>query len=270
MSQKTISTYFFTRLLDFISPLCDIRNTETFSDFKNAVDYYTYYTFTIDALIDGELDFETSSNPADHKLVKANLRNTRSLQILTGLFGSSSEFWPLMEKYMSTYYSGLVVEKQRNANAFVHDLNSFKSYALAKHAPAFVPSGGLILLFDSQVTQERLEQLLTPLFYGMQMLDDMEDFNRDTISGQLTYCISRTRIYIEENQIENPNNLERFEERVFYMSGIARECNDFAEAQFRQAQELARDLQLDELVSWIDSMFQMLKHNQNIIDEVSN
>ncbi|PHQ28083.1 hypothetical protein [Leeuwenhoekiella nanhaiensis] len=269
MSQNTVSTYFFTRLLDFISPLCVINNDERFNTFKKAVEYYTYYTFTIDALVDGEIAFEIGVPAAEHKLVKANRSNTQSLRILARLFDENSRFWNIMETYMSAYYCGLVLEKQHNTASFSHSLESFKAYALAKHAPAFVPSGGLLLLFESQIDQKRLEKLLTPLFYGMQMLDDLEDFDKDIESGQLTYCISRVRSYIEKEGVENPNNLQRFEERVFYLSGIARECNDFAEEQFQKARAEALNLQLYDLVSWIESMFKMLEHNRNIIDEVS-
>jgi len=270
MSQNAVSTYFFTRLLDFISPLCSIDDAERFNSFKKAVSYYTYYTFTIDALVDGEILFDSNTQASEHKLVKANSSNTRSLCILAGLFHDNSPFWTIMETYMSAYYAGLVLEKQNNNNEYSHSLESFKAYALAKHAPAFVPSGGLLLLFKAQIDQKRLERLLTPFFYGMQMLDDLEDFDKDIQSGQLTYCISRVKSYIKQEEVENPNNLERFEERVFYLSGIAQECNDFAVNQFEKAKEEALELQLNDLVSWIESMFKMLEHNRNIIDEVSN
>ena len=269
MAQQAVSTYFFTRLIDFISPLCIIDDEAKLSLFKKAVDQYTYYTFTIDALIDGEIKFDNSPNLSDHKLVKAYLSNRMALQSLASIFSADSSFWSVMDHYMSTYYMGLVLEKQNSATKWMHTIESFKSYALSKHAPAFVPSSGLLLLFNASTDQVTLENLLTPLFYGMQMLDDMEDFNKDIESNQLTYCISRVYQYIEEQNMEVRSDLKRFEERVFYLSGIAKSCNDFATSQFKDAQDQAKALKLNELVLWIDSMFKMLQHNRTIIDQVS-
>ncbi|MFD2828124.1 hypothetical protein ACFSYG_16725 [Leeuwenhoekiella polynyae] len=269
MSQNSISTYFFTQLLNFISPLCAIDNIADFESFKKAVERYTFYTFSIDALIDTEIDFDSSINPTTHRLVKAHLSNTRSLRTLATLFNKDSNFWIVMDNYMSAYYTGLVLEKQNSSKNIVHNLESFKSYALAKHAPAFVPSSGMLILFKSKTTQAELENMLTPLFYGMQMLDDLEDFDKDIQNNQLTYCISQVQEYIKAENLEVRTDLERFEERVFYLSGIAKTCNDFAEAQFTKAQQIAKDLGLLELVQWIDSVFEMLEHNRDIIDQVS-
>lgn len=238
--------------------------------FKKAVDQYTYYTFTIDSLIDNEIDFLSDLDPKQNKIVKANILNARALRTLAALFEEESVFWQLFDNYMISYYSGLILEKQNSHLKSIYTLESFKAYALSKHAPAFIPAEGMQLLFEKKNKTLPIKKLLIPIFYGMQMLDDLEDFNTDLESKQHTYCISRVYSYLEKEGLTNESGLNRFEERVFYLSGIAQECNNFATNQFLIAKKQAQELELFNLIKWIDQMLAMLTHNQKIITEVSS
>ena len=269
MSKPSVSALFFEQLVPYLSPLFSIDNEEKFSSFQKYVNKYIYYVFTLDRIIDQEINWVEDFDTATETLKRAQDYSTTAILGLGQLFEPENNFWKHFNSYMNSYYEGLVLEKKNSALQINHTIESFEAYSFSKHAPAFIPVEGLFILFKSDVDSKKVIELFNQLFYGMQMLDDIEDFNEDVLKNQHTYCISAVNEFILEHKIEEKPGLDRFKERVFYVSGLAEKCNTYATRQFKIAQDTARKLNLNELVIWIDTMLQMLEHNRNIINELT-
>ena len=270
MAFQSASTLFFQQLIPFFLPVFHIDDTVKLKRFEQAVNQYTVYTFTIDKLIDGDLDVVSHKEKASKEITQAMHYNTQALLTLSQLFDSEHQFWDTFNKNIELYYKGLVQEKIDSQNKSEYSLESFKDYALAKHAPAFIPIYGLRYLFDFNAEWAQVAALLRKLFLAMQMLDDLEDFNKDVASNQYTYCISEADRFIKENNLQKKAHLDRFKERVFYVSEIAATCNSYANEAFTEAQNLSKILGLKALSEWITQMLTFLAHNKKIIQEVSN
>mgnify|MGYP004142810101 FL=1 len=123
----------------------------------------------------------------------------------------------------------------------------------------------MLYLFKCTASKEDLVKLLNHTFLAMQMLDDIEDFAEDLGSGHNTYVLSKTKDFIAQNALENPHELERFEERVFYMSDFGDAANEYAIEHFTRAREACTALGLDTYSQWVDAMLRILGHNKKVM-----
>ncbi|MFI8379547.1 hypothetical protein [Leeuwenhoekiella sp. NPDC079379] len=269
MSKPSVSALFFEQLVPYLKPLFNVDDEEKFFSFQKLVNKYIYYVFTLDRIIDQEISWVEDFNTAAETLKRSQEYSTTAILGLGQLFEPENNFWKHFNSYMNSYYEGLVLEKKNSALQINHTLESFEAYSFSKHAPAFIPVVGLFILFKSKIDSKKVLELFNQLFYGMQMLDDTEDFSEDVIKNQHTYCISAVNNFMVKHKIEEKPDLDRFKERVFYISGIAEKCNTYATQKFKIAQDTARELNLSELVIWIDTMLQMLEHNRIIIKELT-
>jgi len=264
-SKNTITNHFFKNQIHFLNENFKITDDEIFRKFSIAVERFCYFVLEMDKLIDGEYDLGEQYKTNDNKIYHLISNHQKSLQLLWDVFPADHQFWKDLDKTNFRYYEILIKEKWVNKERSVLNIDDFKEYAVAKHCLAYIPIKGLCYLFEAKVESEKLEEVFTKIFLGMQMNDDIEDFNNDLINSQWTYAHSRVQEMMEENNIQENPDLDKFRERVLYVSGIGEELIAFCKESFLSAKELSKEYHLTALENWLDQTLSIVCENEKLV-----
>ena len=259
------SLYFFRNQTHFLKDSFAIHNEELFMKFSTAIESICYFTLEMDKVVDGDYNYIHLVENQDNTLFSAIKNHQRGIKILTKIFPEGHKFWDYFDNNNEQYYNILVKEKYNNSIKPAFTLNDFEEYAVKKHILALTPIIGFDLIFESKHNIEKLKETYTLIFKGIQMNDDIEDFNNDTETQQWTYSRFCVEKFITENKITNEMNLDRFEERVFYVSGIASELMKYSKECFIKAKDIAEKYSFTEINLWLKETIRGIKHNEELI-----
>lgn len=266
---QKFSTLFFSSQVDFLKDNFIIHDITLFKKFAEAVQKFCFFIFEIDKILDGDYHFEHEYTEDSNILYNFTKNHQEAIRLLTGIFPDHHEFWPDLDRTTFLYYQILLQEKSRNRTKEQLSQKDFYQYADAKHALAYIPVRGMSYLFESKVNTKLLENLFSDIFVAMQMNDDLEDFDSDEKNGQWTYAHSRVQDFIRENQLEESSTLEKYRERVLYVSGIWEELATLAKDKFIDAKTAAEKLELENLTEWLTNAIEMMERNEQIIKKLT-
>ncbi|TGN22215.1 hypothetical protein [Empedobacter tilapiae] len=265
MSQ--INQLFFQDVVDFLT-----ENVEINSENKNQLDLIakTYYNYIIhlDKLIDNEIPINQNlltSNPL------FNLTNHYELCIKTliKLFGEDSSIFESKAKYSKIYFDALIKEKLWNFDSTILSKEEFEQIAVEKHIPVFFIVDGINLL-QSNYPSKDIKLMLSYIFKGIQMYDDITDIGDDLQTKQFTYIISNTIQYLKNDNDYYPENQLYTHKAFFALEELSNPQFDFMQEQFSSAKEIAQKYNLVKIVKWVDAINTQLKDWRNQIDEIRN
>ncbi|MDM1299644.1 hypothetical protein HXZ94_14195 [Empedobacter falsenii] len=265
MSQ--INQLFFQEIVDFLT-----ENIQINVDSKNKLDLIakSYYTYIIhlDKLIDNEIKINEKllhSNPL------SNLTGHHELCIKTliKLFGEDSSIFESKAKYSKIYFDALIKEKLWNFNSTVLSKTEFDQIAIDKHIPVFFIVDGIKLL-QPNYPQDDIKNMLSHIFRGIQMYDDITDIGDDLQEKQFTYIISNTIQYLKNDNHYYPDNQTYTHKAFFALEELCNPQFEFMEEQFSAAKEIALKYNLVKIANWIDAIDTQIKDWKNQIDEIRN
>ncbi|MDH6251433.1 hypothetical protein M2347_001160 [Chryseobacterium sp. H1D6B] len=258
------SLYFFRNETHYLKDNFIIHDEELFRKFNISIEHLCYFTLAMDKIIDGDYLLEVEKN-LPCSAVKSY---QESIKTLSKIFPDDHEFWNSLDKNNNQYYTTLLNEKQASVQLKDFTIEDFEKYAVGKHVLAYVPIIGLEYIFKPRYPIQKLIDIYTLIFKGIQMNDDIEDFHIDTLNNQWTYARSRARIYIHENNITNEANLDRFEERVLYVSGIVEELIDYSKEKFILAKNIADENGFKTLSTWLNETISDIRQNEDLISKL--
>ncbi|UFH31092.1 hypothetical protein LNP04_14060 [Chryseobacterium sp. C-71] len=264
-SNKKITNHFFKNQIHFLKENFVIDNEQLFQQFSIAVERYCYFSFEMDKLIDGDYNFSEQFKSSDDKVYQIVNNHQKALRILLNIFPDNHRFWDDLDETSQRYYHILTKEKYNNNERKIFTIKDFEEYAISKHCLAYIPIKGLSYLFETKVDLQKMENIFTEIFLGMQMNDDIEDFNSDLLSGQWTYVHSLVQEFMTKNNINDNSELDKFRERVFYVSGIGEEFTRYSKERFISAKVLSQDSGFTELKVWLDNTISIIDQNEKII-----
>lgn len=267
-STNTITNHFFKNQIHFLKENFNITDHDLFQKFSIAVERFCYFVLEMDKLIDGEYDLGEQYKNHDNKIYHLISNHQNALQLLWDVFPADHQFWKDLDETNFRYYEILIKEKWVSKERSVLNIDDFKEYAIAKHCLAYIPIKGLCYLFEAKVESEKLEEVFTKIFLGMQMNDDIEDFNNDLINSQWTYAHSRVQEIMEENNIQENPNLDKIRERVLYVSGIGEELIGYCKESFLSAKELSKEYHLTALENWLNETLSIICENEKLVLEL--
>ncbi|MGV0923191.1 hypothetical protein [Empedobacter tilapiae] len=265
MSQ--INQLFFQDVVDFLT-----ENVEINSENKNQLDLiakaYYNYIIHLDKLIDNEIPINQNlltSNPL------FNLTNHYELCIKTliKLFGEDSSIFESKAKYSKIYFDALIKEKLWNFDSTILSKEEFEQIAVEKHIPVFFIVDGINLL-QSNYPSKDIKLMLSYIFKGIQMYDDITDIGDDLQTKQFTYIISNTIQYLKNDNDYYPENQLYTHKAFFALEELSNPQFDFMQEQFSSAKEIAQKYNLVKIVKWVDAINTQLKDWRNQIDEIRN
>lgn len=265
METNKPSLYFFRNQIHFLKDNFIIHDEELFQKFNASVEQFCYFTLEMDKIIDGDYNYEHLFKIGKNTPYYAVKSHQESIKVLANLFPDNHEFWNYLDKNNSQYYHILLKEKYNAIQRPAFTLADFEEYAVGKHTLAYIPIIGLDFIFDPKHDIKRLKDVFTLIFKGIQMNDDVEDFQTDIQNNQWTYARSRAEEFIKENNLCNDANLDRFEERVLYVSGIAEELIRYSKNCFMQAKNMAMENNFEALTKWLEETIADLNKNQELI-----
>ncbi|WP_131725345.1 hypothetical protein [Chryseobacterium sp. Leaf180] len=269
-NSKNISTLFFSSQVEFLKDSFIINDKALFSKFSEAVQKFCFFIFEIDKLIDGDYQFENLYSKEHNVLYNLTKNHQESIKLLLDIFPKEHPFWEDLDQTNFRYYQILLKEKQFNKTRERISNVDFEDYADAKHALAYIPIRGMKYLFESKIETHMLEDLFANIFKAMQMNDDLEDFDADERSGQWTFVHSEVQNFMTENDLDENSNLEKFRERVLYVSGIGEKLTYYAKEKFLSAKNSAEKFQLKNLTLWLDNAVDMMESNQQLISKLTS
>ncbi|MDM1549222.1 hypothetical protein HX096_15315 [Empedobacter falsenii] len=265
MSQ--INQLFFREVVDFLTDNVKINRLK-----KDQLDLVakTYYNYIIhlDKLIDQEIIIEKNlldSNPL------VNLTNHYELCIKTliKLFGEDSSIFESKAKYSKIYFDALIKEKLWDFDSTILSKEEFEQIAVEKHIPVFFIVDGINLL-QSDYPSEDIKLMLSYIFKGIQMYDDITDIGDDLREKQFTYIISNTIQFLKNDNDYHPDNQLYTHKAFFALEELSNPQFEFMEEQFSAAKEIALKYDLVKIANWIDAIDTQLKDWKNQIDEIRN
>lgn len=269
-NSKNISTLFFSSQVEFLKDSFVINDQALFAKFAEATQKFCFFIFEIDKLVDGDYKFENLYHQDENVLYNLTKNHQESIKLLLKLFPEEHPFWQDLDQTNLRYYQILLKEKHFNKTRDVISQNDFEDYADAKHALAYIPIRGMKYLFESKIDTQLLEQLFSDVFKAMQMNDDLEDFDADEREGQWTFVHSEVQNFIIENNLQENSHLEKYRERVLYVSGIGEKLTHYAKEKFVSAKNAAEEFELKNLTLWLQNAVSMMESNEQLISKLTS
>ncbi|WP_419869488.1 hypothetical protein [Chryseobacterium sp. CT-SW4] len=266
MSQPCL--YFFRNQIHFLKESFIIDNEELLNEFNSSVEQFCYFTLEMDKIIDNDYDYSQPDEPDKNIPYLATKSHLEAVKGLSKIFPEEHLFWKILDEHSLQYYSALLKEKQNAEQQLPLSLQHFEEYAINKHSLAYVPILGLDFLFTSTHPVDILKDIHSCIFKGIQMNDDIEDLQSDTTHNQWTYARSRVQDFIQTHALSNTHNLERFEERVLYISGIATELSLYSRENFARARNRAHEFKLQNITLWLDGILTHMDENIQLIESL--
>ncbi|ASW75509.1 hypothetical protein IQ37_19130 [Chryseobacterium piperi] len=247
-NQKPIP-FFFRNQVYFLKSNFIIHDTELLNKFNTSVECFSYFTLEIDRMMDGNYS-QTSAQELKKQPFHAIKNYQEAIKNLIKIFPDNHIFWNHLNEQNFIYYTTILKEKNNMTLQTKYTLEDFEKYAIGKHCLAYIPIIGLHFIFEPLHDIEQLKEAYTHIFKAIQMNDDVEDFHSDTINNQWTYARSLVKEFIKNNNLFNELDLDRFEERVFYVSGIAEELMQYSKDNLVAAKNIAAKNNFNELNQW--------------------
>ncbi|WP_292009824.1 hypothetical protein [Chryseobacterium sp.] len=262
------SQYFFRNQTDFLKENFVIDNETLLKEFNSSVEHFCFFTLEMDKIIDNDYNYpqmyENNTN-TPYLAIKSHMKSVKGL---SKIFPDDHLFWKILDDHQLQYYSGLLKEKFDSRQQTLFTLQNFEEYAVNKHCLAYIPILGMDFLFTSKESADNLVDIHTSLFKAIQMNDDIEDFQTDLVNKQWTYAHSQVHDFIIKNNLSNTSNLDRFEERVLYVSGIASELAHYSRENFMIARNKAQKCNFQKIASWLDEVLSQMDENIKLIENL--
>jgi len=266
MEKKTfLPEFFFQNQISYIRDNYIVNNKPLLREFDTAVKGMCYFILEMDKLIDHSVDFLNLYKTGSNTTYNAVDCFKNSLTSLLTLFPKDSDFWNRYDQYCKLYFDALYKEKYRSAEKPFLTLEDFKEYAIAKHSLAYIPIIGLDILFYARHDSSSILDIFSHLFLAIQMCDDLEDFDKDLKDNQWTYVHSKVYELMHTQGIVEDPDIEKFHERLLYVSGLGYELMDYAEQELMAAKKKSEDLSLSQLAGWADVLLAHLHQNRELL-----
>ena len=266
---KTVSANLFQNLLELVSSNFTISSENNFSQLKDGVNQFTQFIFLQDALIDEDVNWVEQYDKKDNVLVDINKSYRNAIRYLQKVFSDDHFFWNYLFKEEENYYNYIIKEKYLSSKKSKISLADFEEMAFAKHALALVPIKGMEWLFNCKNSYEEIKNIFIPIFNGIQMMDDIDDFHKDYESGDWNFIQSEVQNIIVEEELIDDGTLTRFAERVFYASGICKEQSVYVLNEYIKAKKFAKEYQFHEIENWLDLMLIEIQESIAFVDKVN-
>lgn len=262
--------YLFQNLLLIVSKNYSVDNNQKLAYFQTGVKEFKDFVFLQDLIIDQDIDWLIYKEKKTNILTQTNTHYKNAIISLLKVFPEDHLFWQYLAEEEKYYYDYIAREKYYNITRPTLSIHDFEETSYAKHNLALVPIKGMSWLFKENIPYEEIKEIFVPIFNGMQMLDDIDDFGKDLKSGQWNLIQSEVNRIISDESLSNNENLDRFEERILYASGISEKYSVYALEQYKIAFTLAENFDFQELSHWLLQIIEEVKHSLEFIKKVNS
>lgn len=261
-----INQIFFQEIFDFLSENenIEIQLSEDIDKLIKAL--YTYVIY-IDKLYDNEIQnavFE-DRNP----LFELTQHYEYCILKLNEIFGNENELIDIKNNYLKIYFDELIDEKKLALEDVDFTYNRFKNLAINKHIPAYFVADCIFKL-NNNYPLVQIKEMLSHLFIGIQLYDDVTDLREDLDNNQLTYAISNTIKYLKaENDYHKDNNAYTL--KAFYaIEELSNPIFTKMIEEFEKAKEIALQYELSKIQNWIDIIIFQINEWKTQIEQIRN
>lgn len=267
---KTASADLFQNLMEMISFNYTIDSKAKFNSLHFGVQLFTKFVFLQDTLIDEDINWMKQYEKKENILYDINSSYRGAFFQFNQVFEEDHLFWNYLFSEEKNYYDFIIKEKYLNSTKSEITLSEFEEMTYAKHALALVPIKGMEWLFDANVSYENIKKIFVPIFNGMQMMDDIDDFYKDFSSGSWNFLQYEVQKIIKDESLLDDGTLTKFQQRVFYASGICKTNSEYVLNEYLKAKQFAHTFQFSAIENWLDIMIIEIKESIAFVDKVSN
>lgn len=267
-NKKSIGSFLFENIVQIISNNFKIIDLELFDFFQKGSKYYKQFIFLQDQIIDNDVDW-VSQHETNSSILGDYTSDYRNAIVSLGkVFSESHPFWDYLSAEEKIYYEFIIKEKYFNSKRPSVSLSDFESMTYSKHILALVPLKGLEMLFESTVSYEEIRSVFIPVFNGMQMMDDIDDFEKDLQSGQWNLIQYEVQNLIR-NESLTANGLDHFELRVFYASGLCENFSNYVLSQYQVALSLSEKFNFTDLNKWLKEVILEVEASISLVQKIN-
>ncbi|KQT16503.1 hypothetical protein ASG31_13410 [Chryseobacterium sp. Leaf404] len=267
--ENSIGFYLFQNLLLIISTGYKIDDKKKFSAFQNGVNEFKDFVFLQDGIIDNDIAWVSQFENNTNILAQCNQHYKNAIFSLLQIFPSDHLFWEYLAAEEKLYYSYIIKEKFNNIRRPVLEISDFEEMSYNKHNLALVPIKGMDWLFEAKAGYDDIKKIFTCIFNGMQMMDDIDDFAKDQASGQWNLLHSNVKKIITDENLVNDENLNRFEERIFYASGLCEKYSLYALEQYNNALINSEKFDFPELKIWLTQIIEEVQESIKLVQKIT-
>jgi hypothetical protein len=265
MSQ--INQLFFQNVVDFVSENKTLKSSQKEQIDLVAKAYYTYIIY-LDKLFDQEIEINQDSlntNP----LFELTQHHELCIKTLVKLFGEDSTIFESKAVNSKIYFDALVKEKLFDFEQSNFHLNDFEKLAVDKHIPVFFIVDALELLIEDYPTKET-KDMLSYIFRGIQMYDDVTDIGEDLQQKQFTYIISKTIHLLKSDDDYYPDNQSYTHKAFFALEELSNPEFDYMVNQFEEAKKIANQLNYSQIENWCTAIIAQVEDWKSQIEDIRN
>ena len=221
--------------------------------------FYRYITF-LDAVVDGDMQKGQTNNKkiifqATNSIMLGSIELSECLQNNITLWSSFSE--------RLKFYLNTIISEKKMFKKMSMDIEVAKSIALGKHELLFFYLDCLIS--DEELNKFKIVKLLSNIIFSIQLLDDINDIDKDFKNNILTYPISELNSFFIKKNIES----KTFNLTYLCITEVANKLLIQIIEKLKKSCKVAIDLNLLELHSEIillkqysEKKLQSIKNNQ--------
>jgi hypothetical protein len=221
--------------------------------------FYRYITF-LDAVVDGDMQKGQTKNKkiifqATNSIMLGSIELSECLQNNITLWSSFSE--------RLKFYLNTIISEKKMFKKMSMDIEVAKSIALGKHELLFFYLDCLIS--DEELNKFKIVKLLSNIIFSIQLLDDINDIDKDFKNNILTYPISELNSFFIKKNIES----KTFNLTYLCITEVANKLLIQIIEKLKKSCKVAIDLNLLELHSEIillkqysEKKLQSIKNNQ--------
>lgn len=264
----TVSADLFKNLINMVAENYTINSKEKLEVFQSGVSQFTQFIFLQDSIIDNDVNWIKEFENKENNLYTSNHMFRTAIQNLGLIFPTTHSFWNYLSTEEQHYYNYITKEKYLSIKKGVVKISDFEEMAYAKHCLALVPLQGMEWLFESKHPHEKIKQLFLPIFNGIQMMDDIDDFSKDLHHGQWNLIQYEVQQIIKDEQLINDGSLDKFEERVFYASEICLKYSHYVLDQYEKALKLSKELGFQAVEIWLTTMISEIKESIIEVEQI--
>ncbi len=251
---------FYIQIIEWLAPLFPNVSSDKITTLSDAAYLYFRFLLSFDEFIDVREEQEKINKLLALKQGLSDYE--RSIRILSSLF-RKDDFWNKFENLRSIYFKSVLIEKRISQNQSNFDTDLFETIARGKSVICLNAVFGLQFLSENYDYENDLINCIEEIHIGLQYIDDIEDFKKDTLENQWTYPQFLLKEYLKIQQI----NIEdtSIKHKYLYLSNIASDSFYKAIFHFKNASKIAKYLELNDLEDYLKGQINFVNFHLNEI-----
>ncbi len=188
----------YIQVIEWLAPLFPNISTDKIDTLSDAAYLYFRFLLSFDEFVDVRHGQEKINKLIALKQGFSDYE--LSIRKLSFLY-IEDDFWKKFEEVRSIYFNTVLLEKRISESQSEVDIEMFEKIAKGKSVICLNAVFGLQFLSENYDYENDLINCIEEIHIGLQYIDDIEDFKKDTLENQWTYPQFLLKEYLKNQQL---------------------------------------------------------------------